>query len=168
MNTNSLLTNNTFLVKNNIVIIKLISEFRIEKVKNLIIRHDYYLPKKSDNESFFQRKYLFFLCVYKHQQLFSLFLQHFLYVRTNNSLMFVAKGSRITPTPVMNDFEVYYLGFFQILIWVRNKSFILQLVDACKQFIFLKPFQIIQNNFGNIFTKIFSDILLMYLKNQVH
>ena len=46
MNTNLLLTNYIFLGTKNIVIIKRISKLRIEKAENLIIRHDYYLPKK--------------------------------------------------------------------------------------------------------------------------
>ena len=70
MNTNLLLTNYIFLGTKNIVIIKHISKLRIEKAKNLIIRHDYYLPKNKIVQVFFQQKYIFFPCLGKHQQAF--------------------------------------------------------------------------------------------------
>ena len=114
MNTNLLLTNYIFLGTKNIVIIKRISKLRIEKAENLIIRHDYYLPKKWDSASFFSTK-ISFLSVPRQAPagFFLSFWDIFFYVRFNNSLiMFVRKGSRIAPTPVMNNFKVYYHGFF--------------------------------------------------------
>ena len=63
MKKNSLLNNNTFLVKNNIVIKKLISEFRIEKVKNLIIHHDFIYLKNEIMKVFFNKS-IFSFCAY--------------------------------------------------------------------------------------------------------